>query len=214
MSDKPIDYSLYLVLDPVLCQQFGMVETAVEAVKGGATLVQLRAPQWKKKQIYDCALALKKALSGTPAKLIINDHVDVAIVVDADGVHVGQKDLPVAVVRKMIGKDKLLGLSINTAEQMTAVDATIVDYVGIGPVMPTTTKPDAAPSIGVEGLATLVAMSPVPSVAIGGIKCCHVSALAQTSVNGLAVVSAICGQENPRVASEALLKAWKAFCTK
>ena len=86
MSDKPIDYSLYLVLDPVLCQQFGMVETAIEAVKGGATLVQLRAPQWKKKQIYDCALALKKALSGTPAKLIINDHVDVAIAVDADGV--------------------------------------------------------------------------------------------------------------------------------
>ncbi|MCI5897176.1 MAG: thiamine phosphate synthase [Candidatus Aphodousia sp.] len=209
MNQQSIDYSLYLVLDPVLCERIGMVETAVRAVNAGATLVQLRAPQWKKGQIYHCALALKKALAGSSAKLIINDHADVALAVDADGVHVGQQDLPVNIVRQIIGPNKLLGLSINTAQQMTAVQAGLVDYVGIGPVLPTATKPDAAQSIGIEGLAALAAMSPVPSVAIGGIKSCHVNALAQTRINGLAVVSAICGQEDPRVATEALLNAWK-----
>ncbi len=109
MAKPLVDYSIYLVLDPDLTASFGMVETAVEAAKAGATLVQLRAPDWKKRQYFECAAELKKALEPFDTKLIINDHVDVALAMDADGVHVGQKDLPVEKVRELVGPKKSWG---------------------------------------------------------------------------------------------------------
>ena len=103
MPRANIDYSVYLVLDPVLTEKLGMVETARLAVEGGASVVQLRAPQWKKRRRYECAVALKKVLTPYHVPLIIDDDVDIALACDADGVHVGQSDLPVEIVRKMMG---------------------------------------------------------------------------------------------------------------
>lgn len=201
---KPIDLSLYLVLDPDLCGSIeGMVATARAAVEGGVSVVQLRAPKWKKKRWYDAARQLKTVLSDFGVPLIINDQVDIALAVDADGVHVGQEDMPVDVVRQLIGPDKILGLSVSNSDQLVAVSG-CVDYIGVGPVFPTSTKPDAAPALGVAGLAEIVRLAHVPTVAIGGISSSNLFEVMNAGVNGVAVVSAICQQHNPREAAVVL----------
>ena len=209
MIDKKLDYSVYLVLDPVLTENLGMVKTAELAVKVGATVVQLRAPQWKKRRRYECAIELKKVLSAYHVPLIIDDDVDIALACDADGVHVGQKDLPVDIVRKMMGPHKIVGLSINTISQMRLVAPKLVDYVGVGPVFATSTKPDAATPIGFEGLRELMKISPVPAVAIGGIKAQHVAQVVKAGAQGVAVVSAICGQPDPMKCAAELNRLWQ-----
>lgn len=208
MSKSTLDYSIYLVLDPDLTAEFGMVETAIEAAKAGATFVQLRAPNWKKRCYYECAVALKKALSSYNTKLIINDHVDVALAMDADGVHVGQKDLPVQKVRQLIGQDKILGLSVSNLGEARSVDPSIVDYVGIGPIFATNTKKDASAPVGIDGFATIAKACTVPNVAIGSVKSQHIPTLIKAHANGIAVVSAICGQPNPYLATLKLRQAW------
>ena len=204
---RNIDLSVYLVLDPILCQQKGMVQTALEAVENGVTVVQLRAPDWKKKAWYECAVQLKKALAGK-ALLIINDQIDVALAVDADGVHIGQKDLPVEVVRQLIGPEKILGLSASYAHEVTQANAQAVDYLGIGPIFQTQTKLDADPAIAIDGFARLRALTKLPCVAIGSVKAEHARALKQAKADGLAVVSAICGQDDVALAARTLRHAW------
>ncbi|QIQ22364.1 thiamine phosphate synthase [Zophobihabitans entericus] len=193
---KQLDLSLYLVLDPVLCGGIeGMVRTTDLAVKNGVTAVQLRSEHsLNRKQWYEAGLALKQLLSSTSVPLFINDQVDVALAVDADGVHVGQSDLPVDVVRRLIGADKFLGLSVSNLAELNNVPWNLVDYLGIGPVFPTTSKTNAAPALGVAGLQTLVAQKCCPAVAIGGINSSNLAPVVQTGVEGVAVVSAICGQ--------------------
>ena len=213
MLPSVIDYSVYLVLDPDLTNQYGMVETAVDAARAGAGVIQLRAPNWKKRRYYECALALKEALSPYATKLIINDHVDIALSVDADGVHVGQQDLPVNKVRDLIGDDKIIGLSINTISEIQAVNPLLVNYVGIGPVFETATKKDAAPAIGIHGFKTIASLSPVPCVAIGSVKVHHIDELVKAKASGIAVVSAICGQPDPYEATKILCHTWN-FATR
>ena len=200
-----IDLSLYLVLDPDLCGgSEGMVRTAVQAAKNGATVVQLRAPNWKKRQWLETAFALKAALAPYGVPLIINDHIDVALAVDAEGVHVGQGDLPALEARRLIGPDKILGLSVGNAEEMATVPAAGVDYLGIGPVYPTGTKPDAGEATGVALFAELVAATPLPVVAIGGIHRENCTPLFDAGTDGVAVISAICGREDPARATAML----------
>ena len=207
---RAVDLSLYLVLDPDLCGgPAGMVHTAIQAAKNGATVVQLRAPNWKKRQWLATAFALKAALAPYGVPLIINDHIDIALAVDADGVHVGQDDMPVADVRRLIGPDKWLGLSVTNAVQMAEVPYELVDYLGIGPVYPTGTKSDAAPVVGVSAFAELVAESRLPVVGIGGIQVGNFLPLVQAGAKGVAVVSAICGQEDPVRATKVLLERLK-----
>ena len=204
---KPLDLLLYLVLDPDLCGgPEGMVRTARLAAESGATVVQLRAPSWKKRQWLETARELKSVLQPLGVPLIINDHIDIALAVDADGVHVGQDDLPVAEVRRLIGPDKWLGLSVTNAEQLAEVPYGSVDYLGIGPVYPTGTKSDAAPVVGVPAFAELVAASRLPVVAIGGIQASNCQSLMQAGAKGVAVVSAICGQVDPARATKVLLE--------
>ena len=203
---KSLDLSLYLVLDPDLCGgPAGMVRTARLAAENGATVVQLRAPKWKKRQLLETALELKAALTPLGVPLIINDHVDIALAADADGVHVGQADLPADVARRLIGPDKWLGLSVNNAEQMAAVPTEAVDYLGIGPAYPTGTKLDASPVVGLSAFADLVARSWRPVVAIGGIQLGNCLPLIKAGAKGVAVVSAICGQDDPARATAELL---------
>ncbi|MDP8250724.1 thiamine phosphate synthase [Pseudochrobactrum saccharolyticum] len=194
---KQFDLSLYLVLDRELCGSLGMVKTAIAAVRGGATMVQLRDKDASQQEMLETAKALKAALEGTNAKLIINDNIDVAIAVGADGLHIGQHDGSPEQVRAKIGADMILGLSVQTAEMATKADSAVVDYLGIGPVFPTATKKNCAPSIGFDGLKRVYSQNGLPAVAIGGIKLPHVEDVLATGIDGLAVVSAICGQESP-----------------
>lgn len=203
---KTFDLSLYLVLDPDLCGGAeGMLRTTEEALEGGVTIVQLRAPTWKKRALAACARDLLEMLRPRGIPLIINDHADVAAAVGADGLHVGQDDLSSADARRIIGPDMILGLSAGNVDEVRGVDPVLVDYLGIGPVWATATKKDAGAAVGLEGLASLSAASPLPVVAIGGIGASNAADVMRTGVDGIAVVSAICGQASPRTAAENLL---------
>ena len=202
---NPIDLSLYLVLDPDLCGgPEGMVRTARVAAENGVTVVQLRAPGWKKKQWLETARELKAVLAPLGVPLIINDQVDVALAVDADGVHIGQDDLPAVETRRLIGPDKILGVSVSDFTELAAVPVEGVDYIGIGPIFPTLTKQDAGAATGFEGFGALARAARWPSVAIGGIKGEHCAALFAAGAHGVAVVSAICGQPDPAQATAKL----------
>ena len=203
--DKRI-LKLYLVLDPDLCGGFeGMVETAKEAAEAGATVVQLRAPDWKKRRLAACGREILKVLRPLGIPLIVNDHIDVAVAIGADGVHVGQDDLSPEDCRRQMPEGMILGLSVSNLDEARAVDPALVDYVGIGPVHNTSTKPDAAPALGIDGLHAVVDAAPCPSVAIGGIKTRDIPAVMATGTDGIAVVSAICGQPEPARATRELL---------
>ncbi|EJJ29339.1 thiamine phosphate synthase [Rhizobium sp. CF142] len=198
---KRFDLSLYLVLDPDLCAGIGMVETARLAVAGGATMVQLRDKHGGTARMIDTGLALKEILKGTGASLIVNDDVEAAVAIGADGLHIGQDDMGPAAARAMIGPDMILGLSVETGALAAAIDPAIVDYAGIGPVFATPTKTDHKQPIGFDGLAKLIEAAPVPTVAIGGLKSEHVASVFAAGADGLAVVSAICGTLDPRAAT-------------
>ena len=203
MNGRP-DLSLYLVLDPGLCAGIGMVETARRAVAGGATMVQLRDKRGGTAALVEAGLALKAALAGTGAWLIVNDDAEAAAWIGADGLHVGQGDMPVAEARARIGPGAILGLSVETPELAAAVDPALVDYIGAGPVFATPTKADHERPVGFAGLAAQVTACPVPAVAIGGLKPGHAAGVFAAGARGLAVVSAICGQPDPEQAARRL----------
>jgi thiamine-phosphate pyrophosphorylase len=200
---KHFDLSLYLVLDTELCSDTGVVATAVAAAEGGATMIQLREKQASTAELIATGRLLKAALAETGTPLIMNDDVEAAIAIGADGLHIGQDDGDPRAIRARIGPDMILGLSVETEALAAAIDPGVVDYAGVGPVFATATKPGHKPPIGLDGLARLVAASPVPSVAIGGLKASHVADILASGAQGLAVVSAICGTPDPgRAAAE------------
>ncbi|SON54554.1 Thiamine-phosphate synthase [Hartmannibacter diazotrophicus] len=203
---RSFDLSLYLVLDPGLCAGIGMVETARAAVAGGATMVQLRDKTGGTARTVEIGRALKDALAGTGARLIVNDDVAAAVAIGADGVHVGQGDMAVAEARARIGPEAILGLSVETPELAAAADPALVDYIGAGPVFATPTKPDHEQAVGFDGLIAQIAASSIPAVAIGGLKVRHVAPVLAAGARGIAVVSAICGQPDPEAAARDLAK--------
>ncbi|MCI5112713.1 MAG: thiamine phosphate synthase [Marivita sp.] len=198
------DLSLYLVLDPGLCAGVGVIATARAAVAGGATVVQLRDKAADTERMIETGRMLKAALAGTGAVLIVNDDVEAAIAIGADGLHIGQGDMAVAEARARIGATMVLGFSVETPALAASVDPALVDYIGAGPVFATPSKPDHKAPVGFDGLAAQVAASPVPAVAIGGLKAEHVAQVLKAGAQGVAVVSAICGQPDPKAAARAL----------
>ncbi|TFH87740.1 thiamine phosphate synthase [Billgrantia azerbaijanica] len=199
----PLDLSLYLVTDPRLCAERGLVETVVAAVRGGVTLVQLRDKHASDGELIDQARRLKAALAGSGVPLIINDRLAVAVESGADGVHLGQEDGDAVAARAALGERAILGRSVQTHDQLARLDPTPLDYLGLGPVFATATKHDHAEPLGFAGLASLVAASPLPAVAIGGLKAEHAAAVRAAGARGPAVISAICGQPDPEAAARA-----------
>ncbi len=208
---RPVpDYRLYLVTDPVMTAAYGLVRTVVEAVDGGVTLVQLRDTGVDDATFVRIGRELHAALEGR-VPLVVNDRVHLVEAIGAEGAHVGQGDLPIDAARAALGPDRLLGLSVQTVRHLEVartLGTDLIDYVGIGPVWDTATKPDAAEAGGPERTAAVAAASPWPSVAIGGIGLDRVPVVRATGVDGISVVSAICGRPSPRDAAAALLEAW------
>ncbi len=200
------DLSAYLVLDPDLCADFGMIETARAAVAGGVGAVQLRHKRASTAERIELGRALQAALAGTGAAMIVNDDVEAARALDADGLHIGQTDMPPAKARAAIGPRMVLGLSVETEAQARELDPRLVDYAGASPVFGTPTKADHALPVGIEGLRRMVACCPVPVVAIGGLGARHARDVIVAGAAGLAVVSAICGQPDPEAAARALIQ--------
>lgn len=198
-------YTLYLVTDDQQ-DMATLAHVVCEAVKGGVTMVQIREKQGDVRAFIERALLVKAVLANTGVPLIINDRVDVALAVDADGVHLGQTDMPVHHARQLIGADKILGLSIETEQQLEEVKALPVDYIGLSAIFATPSKLDTLTHWGIEGLAASLKKTTLPVVAIGGINSDNIQEVAATGVHGIALVSAICHADNPRLAAAALRK--------
>ena len=200
---------LYLVTDPELCREVGLVETVRQAVAAGVTMVQLRDKDATTEARIAMAQALMEVLQGTGVPLVVNDDIDAAIAAGVDGAHIGQGDMSPEHARALLGPGKILGLSCETPETVRAADPGVVDYLGLGPVFGTATKADHKAPIGFDGLARLVALSPLPNVAIGGLKAHHHAEVLGAGADGSAVVSAICGQPDIAAATRGFLNAEK-----
>jgi thiamine-phosphate pyrophosphorylase len=204
------DLSLYLVLDPVQCGGHeASLDVARAALAGGASIVQLRAPEWHKRAWLALARDLLPITRAHGVPLVINDHLDIALAAGADGVHVGQRDLPADVARRLLGPDALIGLSVSDAREVAVANALgdTIDYLGAGPVFATPTKTDASAPCGIDGLAALAAQSRYPTVAIGGIQLHNAADVMRARPAGVAVVSAICRAADPRDAAARLREA-------
>ena len=198
-----LDLSLYLVTDNSDdVEKF--LNTIEEGIKGGVSVVQIREKTADTLDFYNLAVKVKKITTKYNVPLIINDRVDVALAIDADGVHVGQSDMPCDVTRKLVGPDKIVGISAATIEEARKAEADGADYIGTGAVFPTATKDDA-PSVTKEELKKIVESINIPVVAIGGINLNNASELKDTGIAGLSVVSAIMSSDNPKKSSEELL---------
>ncbi|MBU1001998.1 MAG: thiamine phosphate synthase [Proteobacteria bacterium] len=204
MSRFDVDYSLYLVTDSTLCGSRGVPETARLAVAGGATVVQVREKSASTPEFIALAKAVKTAIAGTRARLIINDNLDVALAVEADGVHIGQSDTPYPEARRIMGPEAIIGLSVETMDQIAQASAWDVDYLGVSPVFETPTKTDTAPAWGLDGLRRLRSATPVALVGIGGIGPLNAADVIRAGADGVAVVSAICATPDPEAAARSL----------
>lgn len=201
---KNIDLSLYLVTDNSDdVEKF--LKTIEEAIKGGVTVVQIREKTADTLDFYNLALKVKEITTKHNVPLIINDRVDIALAIDADGVHVGQSDMPGDVTRKLIGEDKILGISAATIDEAKKAQKDGADYIGTGAVFPTSTKDDAE-SVTKDELTEIVKSIDIPVVAIGGINLENASQLTDTGIAGLSVVSTIMSSDNPKKSSQELLK--------
>ncbi len=210
MRDPSI-YRLCVVTDRGLTRGRRLEDVVMAAVRGGATMVQLREKQASTREFLEQARALKALLAEQQIPLIINDRTDIALAVDADGVHVGQTDLPVETVRTLVGPAKIVGLSITSDEQILRPDAAAADYLGIGPIRAQATKADASTPLGVTGFARLRRMSAKPVIAIGGVKADEAQILFDSGADGLAVVSAIMAADDCAEAARALLAPWRSL---
>ncbi|CAE6942327.1 Condenses 4-methyl-5-(beta-hydroxyethyl)thiazole monophosphate (THZ-P) and 2-methyl-4-amino-5-hydroxymethyl pyrimidine pyrophosphate (HMP-PP) to form thiamine monophosphate (TMP) [Vibrio sp. B1ASS3] len=197
-------YRLYLVTDDQ--QDLATLKRVVrKAVEGGVTMVQVREKHGDVRAFIERAQAVKDILKDTDVPLVINDRVDVALAVDADGVHLGQSDMPANIARELIGPNKILGLSIENEEQLAEADSLPIDYIGLSAIFATPTKTNTKKHWGIDGLKMALDTTSLPIVAIGGINESNIPQLSATGVHGLALVSAICHSEDPKAASEYLL---------
>lgn len=200
------DLSLYLVTDRSLTGGRELEYIVGEAVRGGVTMVQLREKQCSSREFYQLAVRLKKCLSPWRVPLIINDRLDIALACDADGLHLGQSDLSCGIARKILGKDKIIGLSVENIQQVTEANREEVDYIGISPVFSTPTKSDTAPELGLEGVREIAFMTRRPAVAIGGINIRNAQSVIAAGADGISVVSAIMSAPDPRLAASELIQ--------
>lgn len=199
------DYlKLYLVTDRGAARGRDLGWIVGEAVRGGVTAVQLREKDIDTRSFIEEGLRLKALLGPLGIPLIINDRVDVALAVDADGVHIGQSDMPYGTARMLLGPDRIIGLSVEDFGQIEEANLLDVDYIGISPVFATPTKTDTARPFGLEGLRKAVGMSVHPTVAIGGINPQTARSVVEAGADGLAVVSAIVGAGSPEKAAAEL----------
>lgn len=197
---------VYLVTDRGLCRNRSLQDVVLQAVQGGAAYVQLREKDITTRLFVEEARAIKKILEPHRVPLIINDRIDVALASGADGVHIGQEDMPYATARRLMGEKAIIGLSVETWEDVETAEKLAVDYIGVSPVFATPTKTDTKEPWGLEGLKKIKAFSRHPLVAIGGINEMNARAVVTAGADCLAVVSAICAAGNPEAATRKILK--------
>lgn len=197
----------YLVTDARAGSVEPLVAICAAALDGGITTVQLRAKDWTDRQLLDAAAALRTLCRDAGALLIVNDRIDIALAADADGVHLGVDDLPVAAARRILGPEALIGYSPETDDDRERAERDGADYLGVGPVYGTTTKDDAGSAIGVDGIRRVVTATTLPVVGIGGVAIDTASAVIEAGAVGVAVVGAVFFADDPRDAATRLAEA-------
>ncbi|MCI8589547.1 MAG: thiamine phosphate synthase [Clostridiales bacterium] len=206
---KPIvDYSLYLCTDRELMTSATIEECVEAALKGGVTIVQLREKTCTSKEFYEIGKRVHQITRAYRVPLIINDRVDIALAIGAEGVHVGSNDLPCQIVRRIAGDDMLIGVSVSTKEEALQAEKSGADYVGVGAMYATKTKTDAV-MVSMEELNRIRQAISLPIVTIGGMNRQTIKHFKHTGIDGVAVVSAIVATENPESAAKELFTLWK-----
>ncbi|KMT23206.1 thiamine phosphate synthase [Clostridium cylindrosporum] len=198
-------FNLYLVTDSSILNGRDFYNCIEEALKGGVTTLQLREKDASGKEFLEKAIKLRELTNRYNVKFIINDRVDIALICSADGVHIGQSDLPANEVRKLIGEDKLLGVSARTLEEAIEAEENGADYVGVGAVFGTKTKKDAK-DVSLETLESIKSNVNIPIVAIGGLTLNNIDILKPYDIEGYAVISAILGAANIKSECQAWIK--------
>ena len=196
--------ALYLVTDRGLSLGRDLVWVVEEAVRGGVGIVQLREKEVDTREFIELGQRLLEVLKPAGVPLLINDRVDVALAIGADGVHIGQSDMPYDIARRLLGPDKIIGLSVENMDEVREAEVLDVDYIAVSPVYSTATKTDTAPPFGLGGLREAVRLTSHPAVAIGGMNERTAADAYATGVDGLAVVSAICSAPSPADAAARL----------
>ena len=205
---------LYFVTDRGLCGDKTLADVVLQAIRGGAACVQLREKDVTTRFFVEEALRIKALLAPFKVPLIINDRLDVALAVEADGVHVGQEDMPCEIARKLMGPGAIIGLSVETWEDVERAQGLDVDYLGVSPVFATPTKTDTKEPWGREGLARIRAFSRHPLVGIGGLNASNAETVVMAGADSVAVVSAICAAPDPFTASRELTEIIRAALAK
>lgn len=203
---KKVDYSLYLVTDRALSLGRSNLEVIQAAVRGGVTLVQLREKEATTKEFYQEGLKIRAYLKARDIPLIINDRIDMALALDAEGVHLGQEDMPIDAARKILGPQKIIGASVFTPEEAKIAEALGADYLGLSPIFVTETKPELIQHLDIKGIPLLKEAVKIPVVGIGSMSESNAYEAVKAGLDGVAVVSAICSREDPRAAAEAIKK--------
>jgi len=203
---KNINYDLYLVTDRELSLGRSLVEVIKAAVDGGVTIVQLREKDCTTRDFLQVAQEVAGFLKPLNIPLIINDRVDIALAVGADGLHIGQSDMPYEIARKLMGADAIIGLSVENVQDAIEAEELDVDYLGLSPIFSTPTKTDIKHELGLEGIRKIKEISRHKLVAIGGINLSNTKAIIAAGADGIAVVSAICSADDPKKAAEELLE--------
>lgn len=182
---------LYVILDPSARPDRPLTDILKAAVAGGAKIFQYRNKMAAMKEAYQQALALRKVAADLGVTFIVNDRCDLALAVEADGVHLGQDDLRYAEARKLLGENTIIGLSTHNAEQVKTASQLKPDYIGFGPIFKPSSKPDHDPVVGIEGLKKIRPLTSLPIFAIGGIQLDQVRTVMQAGADGVAVISAV-----------------------
>ncbi len=203
---KPIA-KLHVITDTVIQSRFSHIELAELAIRGGADTIQFRQKTGSTREMIANSRRMKHLCTEAGVLFIVNDRLDVTIAAEADGVHLGQDDFPIPLARKKLGENIIIGGSAATLEEARKCFEEGAEYVGFGPVFPTSSKDDAGPVSGIELLRQVVEVVPVPIIAIGGITPKNTRAVLQAGAKGIAVISAVCKAQDPEDATQKLLKA-------
>jgi thiamine-phosphate pyrophosphorylase len=199
-----VDYSLYLVTDRGLARGRSTLEIVSAAVDGGATVVQLREKDCSTREFIEQALTIKEYLKDRGVPLIINDRLDVAQAVKADGVHLGQTDMALGVAKKILGDSMIIGISAESLQDAVEAEKGGADYLGVSPIYATPTKTDTASPLGLAGLRKIRKAVRIPLVGIGGLNRDNAAGVIRNGADGVAVVSAIVAADDPQTAAETL----------
>lgn len=204
MNKHQVDWSLCVITDERTAGDRSLLDIVRAAIQGGATMIQLRAKSATTRAIVTLGQALHEVTRSAGVPLIINDRIDIALALDAEGVHVGQDDMPAAIARRIMGPDRILGVSAETVAQAQQAARDGADYLGVGTVFATPSKADVGPPIGIAGLTEIARGVALPVVAIGGITIENARSVMEAGAAGLAVISAVVGARDAAHAARQL----------